>query len=326
MEYLVPNQTRNALTHYEGRCRNMGLVLSRYIPGEVIRNDTHPSGRYTKWQDVWFKGQVSQYGPGDNGELAKLIEANVKRWLELAERSLHFKATTTSRMAIGLGTNTVLENGLTLHHVTGLPYIPGSALKGLARAYALYFIADKFGVPTIQEGEANVLSQLENVLELPLDSEARGKAFDKLDEILTLAGRKPLDRRHLDEFLMKQPFHLAFGSQEAAGVVVFHDAVVAGIPKDGLYDVDVMTPHFPEYYSSQGATPPADNQNPIPIQYLTVAKEVTFHFAVGLRSSLDEGLEVAQSFAHAALKRGLRELGVGSKTNAGYGYFRIHKD
>src|SRR5258708_15721203 len=49
--------------------------------------------------------------------------------------ALHFRAITDWRMVVGLGGETVLETDLTLHHLYGIPYIPGSALKGLTRAY-----------------------------------------------------------------------------------------------------------------------------------------------------------------------------------------------
>src|SRR5207302_10163433 len=39
------------------------------------------------------------------------------------------------RMIIGLGDESVLETAITLHRTYGVPYIPGSALKGLAAAY-----------------------------------------------------------------------------------------------------------------------------------------------------------------------------------------------
>lgn len=39
------------------------------------------------------------------------------------------------RAVIGLGAATPLEVGLTLHHTYGVPYLPGSALKGLAAHY-----------------------------------------------------------------------------------------------------------------------------------------------------------------------------------------------
>jgi CRISPR-associated protein Cmr6 len=40
------------------------------------------------------------------------------------------------RLLIGMGVSTPLEIGLSLHHTYGVPYIPGSALKGIAAHYA----------------------------------------------------------------------------------------------------------------------------------------------------------------------------------------------
>jgi len=61
-----------------------------------------------------------------------------KRWLQMLEdqgaekRRAHVKG----RMIIGLGDESVLETAITLHRTYGVPYIPGSALKGLAATYA----------------------------------------------------------------------------------------------------------------------------------------------------------------------------------------------
>jgi CRISPR-associated protein Cmr6 len=46
------------------------------------------------------------------------------------------KAQTLGRMVVGLGGEAVLETAITLHRTYGVPYIPGSALKGLAASYA----------------------------------------------------------------------------------------------------------------------------------------------------------------------------------------------
>jgi CRISPR-associated protein Cmr6 len=45
-------------------------------------------------------------------------------------------ATVLGRLSVGLGGESVLETAITLHHTYGVPYIPGSALKGLAANYA----------------------------------------------------------------------------------------------------------------------------------------------------------------------------------------------
>jgi CRISPR-associated protein Cmr6 len=119
-------------------------------------------------------------------------------------------------------------------------------------------------------------------------------------------------------------FAVVFGSAPkgnddaaSAGSAVFFEAVPLDDP---ALDIDVMTPHFPDYYSDKtNIVPPTDNQNPVPIPFLTVKKDVRFGFAVAWRGR-------ANSEAHAQavewLKGGLENLGAGAKTSAGYGYFQ----
>ncbi len=68
-----------------------------------------------------------------------------RRW----EKTLHEQegvllapATVQGRMAVGLGAESVLETAVTLQRTYGVPYIPGSALKGLTAAYARQRLPD----------------------------------------------------------------------------------------------------------------------------------------------------------------------------------------
>lgn len=45
-------------------------------------------------------------------------------------------ASVKNRLAVGLGSDSVLETNVTLHRTYGVPYIPGSAIKGMAAAFA----------------------------------------------------------------------------------------------------------------------------------------------------------------------------------------------
>src|SRR6266516_6731851 len=60
------------------------------------------------------------------------------------------EAEVQGRMVIGMGDESVLETSVTLHHTYGVPYIPGSALKGLAASY----VRQKLGEEWQKEGEA----------------------------------------------------------------------------------------------------------------------------------------------------------------------------
>jgi CRISPR-associated protein Cmr6 len=63
-----------------------------------------------------------------------------QRWRTAVERlEPHTRvgeATLAGRMVVGLGAESILETSITLHRTYGVPYIPGSALKGLAAAAA----------------------------------------------------------------------------------------------------------------------------------------------------------------------------------------------
>ncbi|MFN3267124.1 MAG: type III-B CRISPR module RAMP protein Cmr6 [Deinococcales bacterium] len=46
------------------------------------------------------------------------------------------------RMVVGLGSESVWENSLSIHRTYGVPFIPGSALKGLCSSYAHRFLGE----------------------------------------------------------------------------------------------------------------------------------------------------------------------------------------
>lgn len=48
-----------------------------------------------------------------------------------------------NRMVVGLGTEAVLDNSIAIHRTYGVPYIPGSAIKGLVSAYAHQRLQDE---------------------------------------------------------------------------------------------------------------------------------------------------------------------------------------
>jgi CRISPR-associated protein Cmr6 len=112
-------------------------------------------------------------------------------------------------------------------------------------------------------------------------------------------------------------FDAVFGIEPpnaSAGKVIFFDAVPTN-PANLKLDLDVMNPHYSQYYQG-GNTPPADYLNPIPVFFLTIAQGSEFLFAVASKETA-----LAQQ-AQAWLQAGLKEMGVGAKTVAGYGVWR----
>lgn len=175
------------------------------------------------------------------------------------------------RMIIGLGGEHVQETNMTFDHVYGIPYLPGSAFKGVVRSWV------------IQEDFGN-------------------------DEKLAVRDIEHGDPDDLKE--KKNNFLAVFGNQKSVGKVQF----LSAYPTDNvMLSLDIMNPHFPDYYT--GTKPPTDTQNPIPINFLTL-RQTPFRFI--LLSREQDLIGIAEDWVDKALKN----KGLGAKTASGYGYFR----
>lgn len=295
--YLVPNDTQRVVANALDRCLHAGLMLTRYSSQEAIERKATANDRYTLERDSWLKQIVSQVTTNSE-ELRALVEASYTRWLSMTEGASRFPMIARGRLIVGLGAKGALEMGITLHHTTGLPYIPGSALKGIARSYALLTLA------------ANANIKLDDLERFDADL-VRGRFDAEIDgarmyrEVFGLAA----DAKH--------------GIKDSqAGGVIFHDAVLYDVPQNiergELFTLDVMTPHFPKYYRSSGGDAPHDADSPNPVTFLTANAGLIFAFAVGARSGTSDDV---RKQARRWLQEALQELGVGSKTASGYGVF-----
>lgn len=215
--------------------------------------------------------------------------------------------TTSSRLIVGLGSTSVLETSIKLHHIYGVPYIPSSAIKGVLRVYKMW---------ELSEWNVDLLKALELAISLVYE-----KCHDpdrEFNEKLSKISIKELKREHRvlidkkDEIIKKQNQFLSilsiFGSQLSKGSLIVFDAFPE---KFEGFDIDIMNPHYPDYY--QGTEPPADWQNPNPIQFLTIPAGIKFNFYF---MNPYEQLETD-------LKNALSILGIGAKTSLGYGVFNI---
>ncbi|MFZ8801648.1 MAG: type III-B CRISPR module RAMP protein Cmr6, partial [Candidatus Calescibacterium sp.] len=109
---------------------------------------------------------------------------------------------------------------------------------------------------------------------------------------------------------------------------------------EGIFELDVMTPHYQGYYTKNQV--PGDWENPNPIIFLTVKRGITFCFNVLfdkfrareisenngfpekakkiVKNWLDEFTELSQ-LVRVWVEKALEEFGVGAKTRLGYGIF-----
>ncbi|MDX2077237.1 MAG: type III-B CRISPR module RAMP protein Cmr6 [bacterium] len=296
--YLVPSDTARILTTHAENCQNLALIFGRYIPHEAIEDKyVDNDKKKPKVVNQWLENTLERF-TGDYFKKQIGYQAYKQRWFALTEGSARFQTNLRGRMVVGLGGKNPLEFGITLDRLTGLPYIPGSALKGLARSYAL--------------------------LTIYADAKRRGieEPLDKFEE-------KIMQGEYQSELLVKH-FYDAFGTTENAGSCIFYHAIPIFKKDDTIpiFVLDVMTPHFADYYTDQRKmTAPSDDLQPVPITYVCVREGLSFDFAIGLRTRTSFlNLDVHEQ-AWNWLQSGLTEMGIGAKTAQGYGVFaRIETD
>lgn len=285
-----------ALDSHAANCGHPGLLLDRFVPEEALGTDKRD---WLAW--------VAQIKLNRD-----MLKGQRERWRETVEAAGFnsvpvLQLQTTSRLVVGLGAEHALETAITLDRNSGAPIIPGSALKGVARTFALIGIAQQLQFSDQQIETA--LNTLDNWLsaERPKRADLNDYGLHELDD----------ERREklLDSIGL---FRLIFGYVGAAGCVIFFHAIYEG--NGNPFEVDVMTPHFSSYYTTAANRPaPSDDQNPVPVPYLVIKPRQKFWFAVGARRTKDVDLaRIALNF----LKRGLTTYGVGAKTAQGYGLFQ----
>jgi CRISPR-associated protein Cmr6 len=121
-----------------------------------------------------------------------------------------------------------------------------------------------------------------------------------------------------------------FGNKPRAGNlyegdVVFYDAFpeewhISGGNLRPLLEIDIMNPHYKEYYKDGSNVLPADNQDPNPLKFLVVRKGIKFRFVVRPSSKCRDAS--LSALAISLIKEALTTIGIGAKTGSSYGYFR----
>ena len=107
------------------------------------------------------------------------------------------------------------------------------------------------------------------------------------------------------------------------GTIAFLDAQAVLTEGQVDLELDVVTPHFREYYAGAGNTDANDNEAPMPSAFPAVAAGVEFEFVLYAFTSGLTNIEANQALdaVEDCLKHALVSSGVGAKTAAGYGRF-----
>lgn len=208
--------------------------------------------------------------------------------------------------------------GFFFDHTTGLPIIPGSSIKGVLRSVfpqwqrdkktsdeikkvKTFWIQSLIDNKTIEEIEIeynsdekyNILKVKINLLELEI--------FEGIkDNSKTKSGEKFLSIYKRD---------------------IFYDAIIIEAGKDKkIVGTDTITPHIHDGMTYEAAM----LKNPTPLQFLKVLPSVGFQFNFDLKDSKIVAVLKAKQ-KEKLFGKILLTIGVGAKTNVGYGQFSENK-
>ncbi|QWK13502.1 MAG: type III-B CRISPR module RAMP protein Cmr6 [Aquificota bacterium] len=293
---------------------NLALLLGKRI-FDYLKDDYQRSGKISSsmLKNLWNNKLKSYSYPK---EISEVIKSHVDSIAKSSSCHVVFDKTlqTASPLVCGLGATHIFETSITLHHIWGVPYIPGSSLKGVCRQVVFWKLV-----------EVGKLSK-DNL------KDSQEKFYGDLNTD--------------DKEILK--YQLLFGTQGFKGLLLFLDAYPE-IPEGSmgkLFRLDIMNPHYSEYYGEKRDIP-GDWENPVPVFFLTVKEGVSFRFVVlfdecrwevikkkgipdkeGKRRQLaDEeikGVEEymeSEKFYEDIIGQALEFYGVGSKTRLGYGLF-----
>lgn len=218
--------------------------------------------------------------------LAALSERQKAAAESLADQVFTYPAIASAPFATGLGNEHPLENGFSFISPYGLPYLPGSGVKGVIRKAAEELMSGEWG-------------------------EAQGW---NADTMRTFFGPGEED-----------PTRDSNPQQGALSFWDVIPTPPASIKNDkALLTVEIMTPHHSGYY--QDGKTPNTSESPTPISFLAVAAEAHFTFHVECnpaRLNLEQHHNW-QQLIEAAFTHAGKWLGFGAKTAVGYG--RMHLD
>lgn len=267
---------------------------------------------------------------------------------------LTLEAESVSPFLTGIGQEHPIENGFTFMNPFGIPCLPGSGVKGVVRqamegmalgewplgdvhcslldVWVLFGFEATSGylggcsLPEVKvvQGRAE---NLQKAYEAAIEKKDGETILAYLSDMIACASLKQSQK---DEF-RKDPREFARrlvgsngrGLREALhnrGRLIFWDVYpeIAG----KKMAIDILTPHYTEYYKGNSA--PADCGQPVPNPFLTIPPGSKFTFRVQLGSGpLPGDLGTRwRPLLDMAFETAFHWLGFGAKTSVGYGQMR----
>lgn len=191
------------------------------------------------------------------------------------------------RLAINLADSLIQNAGICLDRTFGMPFIPGSAVKGACRHAALNEIK---AAPHSEQ--ARLLNVFQDVFGTAESDFVKGD----LNGLKGLLGARPGNYRGRVAFAAAYPLN------------------------DARIVADLTNVHYPDYYQT-GRVDDLASERPQPNAFPAVERGAQFVFCLAIISpNLDPSVA---NYARSWLETALTMRGLGAKTAAGYGWFSL---
>ncbi|HYT61832.1 MAG TPA: type III-B CRISPR module RAMP protein Cmr6 [Haliangiales bacterium] len=255
--------------------------------------------------------------------------------------SLRLRGQLQSRLILNAAGGVLENGGLSLDRSSGLPFIAGSAAKGCARRYALIELSE-----AEQEQKCRILFHIAMAFgwcnqdwEDGRKRNARGEPTELISDFEWACGEGEPWKQLRDIAAAKLCEHFGWKTRadqpvwrqlpSFAGAVNFLPAFPSS--GDPGIDLDVVTCHHKRYYGREEDSdgrlemPVAlDIEEPEPIVFPVVSAQKKAEFIFAVQPNQRGEFSLAGK-ARDWLKLGLERLGIGGKTNAGYGWFAFDR-
>ena len=231
----------------------------------------------------------------DSIELTTLRARHTRRFLDLFRSAYRERSAITigqleGRLAINLADSLIQNAGICLDRLFGLPYIPGTAVKGVCRHTALE--------------ELNAASESE----LP-------RLLAAFIAVFGITGNE-FENGDLRPFRK----HAPHDGGDQKGAISFLPAYPLN---EARIVVDLTNVHYPDYYRT-GRSGDLANERPRPNPFPVVETGAQFAFCLVLNGMNDDPAILTS--ATRWLEAAITVRGIGAKTAAGYGWFSLRND
>lgn len=334
-------------------------ALPNYMKKHLAGQDIAPGHRFglyfPVWQNDWSRGEsakkdalktVATSLPPNSKKLAESLQKRQQAIALQNPQVSYFPAKSSSPFMTGMGNEHPLENGFAFLNPYGLPYLPGSSVKGVLRTAAEQLALGLYGETGgwdmlsvwwlfgFEAGGSMFQGKPYQIDVLDEEAKCRLQAYqawlekgDYNQESLKCLIKAITESKDQKKYL-EQPkdFLLDLASKKALretlcnqGALCFWDVY----PQSKSLSMGILTPHHGGYFNDKNA--PHDSEQPIPNVFLTIPPNSLFDFYCTCTSArLPKALqENWQTLIRTAFEYAFDWLGFGAKTAVGYGQMQL---